>query len=202
MSSVTPPRQPAALFLTNDDDACALIAARPEAFLIGFILDQQIMVQKAFQSPRDLEQRVGTIEPAKLAVMPLDKLEAAFAEKPALHRYPKAMATRVRDAMQHVVEHYGGDVGELLFTAADRAEITKRLLALPGFGKQKTFTVVAVLTRQFGCPYTGWEDAAPSWGNLGDVNSHEDLAAYQLAKNTFKKARRAEAAAAAAGAAR
>jgi len=195
MITTAPPQAPAALYLTNDQDACELIATRPEAFLIGFILDQQVTVQKAFQGPCDLLERVGTIEPGKLAAMPLSMLEAAFSEKPALHRYPKAMAGRVHEAMRLVVDKYDGDAGKLLFTAADADEMTKRLLEIPGFGKPKAFVVVTVLALQFGMPFTGWEDQAPMWGTLGHVDSHEALKQYQHEKNAYKKARRAEEAA-------
>ena len=141
MTTTAPPKAPSALYLTDDQASCELIATLPEAFLIGFILDQQITVQKAFQGPSDLIDRIGTIEPKKLAAMPLAKLEDAFSEKPAIHRYPRAMAKRVHEAMQLIVDKYDGDAGKLLFTAADADEMTKRLLEIPGFGKPKAFTV-------------------------------------------------------------
>ncbi|MBC7643947.1 MAG: DNA repair protein [Thermoleophilia bacterium] len=192
MTTTAPPKAPSALYLTDNQASCELIATVPEAFLIGFILDQQVTVQKAFQGPSDLIDRVGTIAPKKLAAMRLDKLEAAFSEKPALHRYPRAMAQRVHEAMQLVVDRYDGDAGKLLFTASDADEMTKRLLEIPGFGKPKAFVVITVLALQFGMPFTGWEDKAPTWGTLGHVDSHEALKRYQHEKNAYKKARRAE----------
>ncbi|MBC7461851.1 MAG: hypothetical protein H7287_10860, partial [Thermoleophilia bacterium] len=79
------------LWLTDDPDAAALLAEAPAAFVIGFILDQQITVQKAFRGGLDLRARAGTIDAAQLAAVPLDQLAAAFAEKPALHPFPKAL---------------------------------------------------------------------------------------------------------------
>lgn len=189
---------PTHLWLTDDEAACRLLAERPEALLIGFILDQQVTVQKAFRGPLDLQERVGTIEPAGLAAMPLEQLERAFADKPALHRYPVAMAGRVREAMQLVVEQYGGDAGAIWRGATDLDELRSRLKALPGFGDAKIFSVVAVLARRFGVAVTGWEQGLPAYGTLGDVESLEDLAEYQRRKRAVKKARReAEAAKAA-----
>src|SRR5213083_2069568 len=100
---------PDALYFTNSDEANELLAREPLALLIGFALDQQVPVQTAFTGPLKLKQRLGTLDARKIASTDPAKLEAAFREKPAIHRFPGTMAQRVQDLASVVVEDYGGD---------------------------------------------------------------------------------------------
>ncbi|MCB0877753.1 MAG: hypothetical protein KDC46_02075 [Thermoleophilia bacterium] len=184
------------LWLTDDPDHCALLAENANAFLIGFILDQQVTVQKAFKGPWDLRDRIGTLDPAAIAAMPIAELEAAFAEKPALHRFPSAMAKRVHEAMRIVAETYAGDSARIWTEADDDlAELERRLKQIPGLGAGKLTSIAAILTNRCGMAFTGWQDAVCEYGTLGDVDSPEALHAYQAAKRAYKKAARATAAA-------
>jgi len=187
------------LWLTDDEAHCRLLAEDPNAFLIGFILDQQVTVQKAFRGPADLRERVGTLDPAAIAAMPLAQLEAAFADKPALHRFPSAMAARVHDAMRIVHEEYGGNAARLWWEAADFDDLRARLERIPGMGAGKLTSFAAVLNLQCGVPITGWESSVSEYGSLGDVDSPEALKAYQARKRAAKAAARAAAAAASPG---
>jgi uncharacterized HhH-GPD family protein len=181
------------LWLTDDPEHCRLIAENSAAFLIGFILDQQVTVQKAFRGPADLIDRVGTIEPAKLAKLRLEQLEAAFSEKPALHRFPSAMAKRVRDAMQIVVDEYEGDPARIWTDAEDVADVRRRLGALPGFGPGKVTVVLSVLAQRCGLELDGWQVDACDYGTLGEVDSPQALKDYQARKRAWMAARRAAA---------
>lgn len=181
------------LWLTDDEAHCRLLAEDPNAFLMGFILDQQVTVQKAFRGPADLRDRIGTLDPDAIAAMPLEQVEAAFAEKPALHRFPAAMAKRVREAMRIVAEEYGGNAARIWWEAADLDDLRNRLTAIPGLGAGKLTSMAAILDRQCGVPITGWEDAAGEYGTLGDVDSPEALKAYQARKRAYKAAARAAA---------
>lgn len=183
------------LWLTDDESHCRLLAQDPAAFVIGFILDQQVTVQKAFRGPADLHERIGTLEPEAIAALPLERLEAAFAEKPALHRFPSAMARRVRDAMRIVADEYDGNAARIWWEADGLADLEARLARIPGLGGGKVTSIVAVLARQCGVPITGWEQRIPVWGTLGDVDSQEALRAYQARKRAHKAAARAAAAA-------
>jgi uncharacterized HhH-GPD family protein len=174
---------PAALHFTDDLDACKLIAEDPFALLVGFAIDQQVTVQKAFAGPQVLRLRVGTLEPKKLAAM---DLVPAFAEKPAIHRFPGAMAERVRELAAVVAEEYDGDASRIWSEAKDSAELKKRIGALPGFGEMKIKSLGAVLAKQFGVKAA--EDLAPAHPTLGDVKSPEELERYQEWKRAYKKA--------------
>src|SRR5262245_32079492 len=118
---------PEALYFTDDEAACGLLAHDPFALLVGFAIDQQVPVQKAFAGPYVLKQRVGTLEPSRLAAI---DLEPAFREKPAIHRFPGAMATRVRELASVVAEEYGGDASRIWREANDTEDLEKRLSSL------------------------------------------------------------------------
>lgn len=182
------------LWLTDEAPHCRLIAEDANAFLIGYILDQQVTVQKAFRGPWDLRERIGTLEPAAIAAMPLEELNAAFAQKPALHRFPTAMAKRVHAAMAIVADTYGGNAARIWHEAADYGDLAERLAQIPGLGGGKLIGIAATLTLRCGVPFDGWQEHVPPYGALGNVDSPEALREYQRAKREFKKAARAAAA--------
>jgi uncharacterized HhH-GPD family protein len=174
------------LYFTDDPDACELIARDPFALLVGFAIDQQVPVQKAFAGPLALERRVGTLDPSALAEL---DLEPAFREKPAIHRFPGSMAARVRELAAVVSETYGGDASRIWGEAADADDLRQRLSALPGFGPMKVTTLAAVLAKRFDVAVAA--PLAPGHHSLGDVDSPQALADYQAAKRARKAAARA-----------
>src|SRR5881397_1456538 len=109
---------PDALYFTNSDEANELLASEPLALLIGFALDQQVPVQTAFSGPLKIKERLGTLE---IADFDPAQVEAAFRAKPAVHRFPGAMAIRVQDLAALVEEEYGGDASRLWREASDSA---------------------------------------------------------------------------------
>jgi uncharacterized HhH-GPD family protein len=177
---------PDRLYFTDDDEACALIASDPFALLVGFALDQQITVQQAFAGPLRIKQRVGTLDPATIA---RTDLEPAFKEKPAVHRFPGSMATRVQDLAAAIVEDYGGKAERVWTEAADADDLRRRLGALPGFGDMKVRTIGAVLAKRFDVAVA--QPFVPEHMTLGDVDSPQKLVEYQTAKRAHKAAMRA-----------
>lgn len=180
---------PTHLWFTDDEEACRLLAADPFALLVGFALDQQITVQQAFAGPLRLEQRLGTLDPGAIAATDPARLEEAFKEKPAIHRFPGAMATRVQDLAQAVVDDFGGDAASVWRGAADAAELKQRIGSLPGFGEMKVWALASVLARRYGLGFA--EELLPSHRMLGDVDSPQALVAYQAAKRAYKASLRA-----------
>jgi uncharacterized HhH-GPD family protein len=174
---------PKALWFTDDPKACELLAAEPFALLVGFAIDQQVTVQKAFAGPYVLKQRAGTLDPRKLAKMDLGE---AFSTTPAIHRFPGAMAQRVQELASVVSQEYGGDASRIWNDAADTGDLRKRIGALPGFGEMKIKSLGAVLAKQFGVKSA--EGLAPDHPTLGDVTSPEELDRYQSWKRAYKKA--------------
>ena len=181
--------KPDRLHFTGVDEADALIARDPFALIVGFALDQQVSVPTAFAGPLKLQQRLGTLEPGAIATTDPGRLEAVFREKPAIHRYPGSMATRVQDLAATVVDEYGGDAERIWRDAADGADLRARISALPGFGEMKVKALSAVLAKRFGVRTA--EEIAPSHPTLGDVDSPEALEAYQAKKRAYKASLRA-----------
>ena len=97
-----------------EPEANELLTRSPLALLIGMVLDQQVPLERAFSAPLDLVRRLGH-EPtaAELAEFDPDALAGIFSERPALHRYPKAMATRVQDLARPIVEQYDGEAEQV-----------------------------------------------------------------------------------------
>jgi uncharacterized HhH-GPD family protein len=172
---------PDRLYFTDSDEANALIASDPMALLIGFALDQQVSVQKAFAGPLAIHERIGTLDATALAEADLDPV---FRARPAIHRFPGSMATRVHDLAVHIRDNYDGDAGRVWGDAAESAQLRANLAALPGFGEMKIKALGAVLAKRFGVPAA--QDLVPPHPTLGDVDSAQALLEYQSAKRAHK----------------
>ena len=172
---------PERLYFTESDAANALIASDPMALLVGFALDQQVTVQKAFSGPLVIKERLGTLDAAGLASA---DLEPIFRAKPAVHRYPGAMAKRVQALAAHVRDRYDGDAARVWTEAADGSALRANLAGLPGFGEMKVKALGAVLAKRFGVEAA--QELVPSHPTLGDVDSAQALADYQEAKRIHK----------------
>jgi uncharacterized HhH-GPD family protein len=174
------------LHYTDDEAANRLIAKDPMALLIGFALDQQVPVQKAFSGPKVLLERLGTLDPRRLAAVDDATLEAAAKGPPALHRFPGAMAKRIHALATALVDDYDGDASRIWTDATDAHDLERRIGALPGFGGMKVRSLLAVLHKRLGVQLPGMDDALPSYPTLGDVDSAEALEAYQARKRAYK----------------
>jgi len=175
---------------TGNPEADRLISQDPTALLIGFCLDQQVPVEWAFMGPLRMRERIGTLDPAKIAGMDPARLEAAFRTPPALHRYPASMARRVHALCAAVATVYGGDASRIWREATDARDLERRFVALPGFGAEKAKIMVAVVAKQFGVELQGWEKIAPSHPTLADVHTVAEREAYQTQKRAHKAAMR------------
>jgi uncharacterized HhH-GPD family protein len=180
---------PDRLHFTDSDEANELLAREPLALLIGFVLDQQVSVQTAFTGPSKIKERLGTLDAGKIATTEPDRLEAAFRERPAVHRFPGSMATRVRDLCALVEAEYGGDASRLWREAHDSSELRRRIAELPGFGEMKVRTLASVLSKRFGVKAA--DGLVPNHPTLGDVDSREALEHYQSLKREYKAKMRA-----------
>ena len=169
------------LHFSDSDEANALIAQDPLALLVGFALDQQVPVQKAFAGPLALRERLGSFDAATLAEA---DLEPVFRERPAIHRFPGSMAQRVHDLAVYIRDRYDGDAARVWTDAADAHELRANLAALPGFGEMKIKALGAVLAKRFGVEAAA--DLVPWHPTLGDVDSPQALADYQAAKRAHK----------------
>ncbi len=176
---------------TGDDEADRLLAAEPLALLIGFALDQQVTVQKAFSGPAELQRRIGHLDAARIAAMDPAELDVVFRERPALHRFPGAMAGKVQALCAAIATDYGNDAGRVWSDATDGQDLQRRLLGLPGIGDMKARSLIAILGKQFHVVLPGLDGVMPTHPTLGDVDSPEALADYQAAKRAHKAELRA-----------
>lgn len=188
----------ARLQLTSDPAADALLSEEPFALLTGMLLDQQVPMETAFAGPRKIVERLGTIDPHRIADCDPDDFAALCAETPAVHRFPGSMAKRIQDLARAIVDDYDGDTASL-WTAGDPngAEVLRRLKALPGFGEQKARIFLALLGKQYGVTPSGWRAAAGDYGKAGthmsiadvvDKGSLEQVRAYKKKMKAEKKA--------------
>jgi len=188
-----------ALSLPIDAKANELLKRSPLALLTAMVLDQQVPLEKAFSSPYELTQRLGHEPTApELADYDTDALVELFAQRPALHRFPKAMAARVQEVCRILVERYDGDAAKLWSEAKDGKELLKRISDLPGFGKQKAQIMVALLGKQYGVQPKGWREAAGTFGeakvyySVADIVDEKSLVKVREHKQQMKAAAKAE----------
>jgi uncharacterized HhH-GPD family protein len=172
---------PAQLYFTESTEANRLIASDPMALLIGFVLDQQVTVQKAFSGPLALRERLGTLDAAALADADLEPL---FREKPAIHRFPGSMAGRVHELAVHVRDEYDGEATRVWTDATDADSLRANIEALPGFGEMKVKSLGAVLAKRY--KVKAAKALVPPHPTLGDVDSAQALVDYQAAKREHK----------------
>ncbi|WP_037494144.1 HhH-GPD-type base excision DNA repair protein [Solirubrobacter soli] len=169
------------LHFTGNDEADRLLVDDAFALLVGFALDQQVPVQKAFMGPYVLRERLGTLDVGAVAAAELDPI---FRERPAIHRFPGAMATRVHELAQHVLERYDGDAARVWTEPTTTEELRANLAGLPGFGEMKIKALGSVLFKRFGVELA--EPLIPWHPTLGDVDSPAALKGYQAAKKVHK----------------
>ncbi len=179
---------PEALYFTESQEANELIARDPLALLIGFALDQQVTVPTAFSGPLKLRQRIGALDASRIATLDPAALEEAFRQKPAIHRFPGAMARRVQELCALVVDEYGGRAERVWIEATDAADLRKRIGALPGFGEMKITGLGSVLALRFGVEAAA--ELVPAHPCLGGVDSPQALAEYQAAKRAHRETQR------------
>ncbi|HEY7927528.1 MAG: HhH-GPD-type base excision DNA repair protein [Candidatus Dormibacteria bacterium] len=177
---------------TGNPEADALIARDPLALLIGFCLDQQITVEKAFTGPLDIKNRLGTLDARELAGIDSGRFEAAFRERPAIHRFPASMAGRVQALCAIVANDYGNDAAAIWSGVHDAAELRARLRALPGFGEMKARIVLGVVVKQLNVKPKGWETLVPDYPTLADVHTVAEREEYQAGKRAWKASMRAQ----------
>ena len=182
---------PERLYFTGHEDADRLIAQEPLALLIGFALDQQVTVPTAFMGPQKLKERLGALDANAIAEMDPADLEAAFREKPAVHRFPGNMSKRVQELCATISDEYDGHAERVWTDAKDGDDLRTRIGALPGFGQMKTTSLGAVLAKRF--DVAAAQELVPNHPTLGDVDSAEALERYQTAKREHKAKMRAQA---------
>ncbi len=181
------------LYVTGDADADGLLGRDPNALVIGMLLDQQVPLEWAFRGPHTLRERLGHLEPDRIAAMDEDAFVAVCCQKPAIHRFPAAMGRRVQALCAALVADHDGSAEALWSDAPDGRTLAKRLRSLPGFGPEKTKIFIALLAKRFAVRPDGWEAAAGVFADdqprsIADCADAESLAAVRAWKQAQKAA--------------
>jgi uncharacterized HhH-GPD family protein len=188
----------ASLPITGDPAADELLVRDPLALVIGMLLDQQVPMEWAFRGPSTLRDRLGRLDAAAIAAMPVDDLEAVFKEKPALHRYPGSMAKRTHALCEHVVAEYDGDAGKIWTGTDDPKVLFERIRALPGYGDEKARIFLAILGKRLRVAPAGWREYAGPFADehprsVADIDSPENLQRVRAWKQAQKAAKKSKA---------
>jgi len=184
------------LYITGDDSIDALLNSDSTAVLIGMLLDQQIPMERAFTGPATLRDRLGHLDAARIAAMDVDEFVAICAAKPAIHRFPSSMGTRVHELCVALTQQYHGDATNIWADVDTGDELYRRLRALPGFGDEKSRIFIALLGKRLGVQPTGWRTAAGHFGDdtprsVADIDSPTALVAVREWKQANKASKAA-----------
>jgi uncharacterized HhH-GPD family protein len=165
-----------AFYLTGNAAADQLLAADPNAVLLGMVLDQQVTMEKAFTGPAVIAERMGgQLDVAAIAAADPEEFAALCAKPPAVHRFPGSMAGRVQGVCQVLVRDWDGQASRMYASATTGEGLKKLIASLPGFGEQKASIFVALLGKRFGVTPPGWEKAAGGYGRDGTFVSVADI---------------------------
>ena len=181
------------LFITGDSAADDLLNNDGIALLIGMLLDQQVPMEWAFAGPATLRQRLGHLDPEKVAAMSEDDLVGVCCVRPAIHRFPAAMGKRIHALCASIAAGYPSGVDRLWLDAEDGSDLYRRLRTLPGFGDEKAKIFIAVLGKRQGVQPAGWREAAGAFGDdvprsVADIHSPESLQVVREWKKAQKAA--------------
>jgi uncharacterized HhH-GPD family protein len=183
------------LYITGDTTADKLLNTNANALLIGMLLDQQVPMEWAFAGPATLKQRLGHLDPKKIAAMDVDEFVSICCEKPAIHRFPGSMGKRIHEVCEALVADYKGNAANIWKGVGDAGEVYRRLRALPGYGDEKSKIFVALLAKTQGVDLDGWREAAGKFGDdtprsVADIHDEESLGKVREWKKAQKAAKK------------
>ena len=183
------------LYITGDAAADNLLNTDANALLLGMLLDQQVPMEWAFAGPSTLKERLGHLDPGKIAAMPEDDFVSICCEKPAIHRFPGSMGKRIHQVCAVVADQYDGDAANLWTGVDSGKELFRRLKALPGYGDEKSKILVAILGKTQGVAPEGWRTAAGKFGDdvprsVADITDEASLGRVRDWKKAQKAAKK------------
>ena len=183
------------LHITGDPAADQLLSNDAFALLVGMLLDQQVTMESAFAGPEKIRTRLGSISPEAIAEYEPAGFVEIFKERPAVHRFPGSMASRVQELAATVQRDWKGDATAIWNQGdPDGQEVLRRLKGLPGFGEQKARIFLALLGKQCGLQAQGWREAAGAYGqesaflSVADIVDPESLQKVRANKQAAKAA--------------
>ena len=190
-----------AIQITGDAHADAVLTDSPFALLVGMMLDQQYPMEHAFRGPAKVLDRFGSLEPAAIATADPAAFKALCSTPPAIHRFPGSMAERLQTLAAIVEERYAGHAERIWTQASSGADLLKRVMELPGFGRQKAQIFTALVAKQLDVRPDGWQQAVGDYALEGyrSVADVVDPASLQKVRDFKQEKKRAAKAAQASG---
>lgn len=182
------------LHITGEPAADALLSDNANALVIGMLLDQQVTMEKAFAGPAVIAERLGgDLDVARIAAMDPEEFVVLCSQRPAIHRFPRAMAGRIQELCRVLVDDFQGDAANLFASASTGEELLRSVEALPGFGAQKAKIFVALLGKQWNVTPDGWREASGDYGlegyrSVADITDAESLRRVRETKRAAKAA--------------
>jgi uncharacterized HhH-GPD family protein len=183
------------LYITGNEASDGLLNSDGTALLVGMLLDQQVPMEWAFAGPATLRQRLGHLDPARIAAMDVEDFVAVCCAKPAIHRFPASLGRRIHDLCTVLVGRYGGRGEDVWRGVGSGEELYRRLRELPGYGEEKSRIFVAILAKTQGVAPDGWQAAAGTFGDdlprsVADATDPDSLARVREWKKAQKAAKR------------
>ncbi len=185
------------LDVTDDAAADVLLNTDGTALLIAMLLDQQVAIEWAFKGPATLRERLGHLDAATIAALDLDEFVTVCCTKPAIHRYPAVMGKRIHALCAALDDTYDGQGANLWSDVASGKELKRRLIALPGYGPEKTKIFTAILAKRFGVMPDGWQavagpfadDQPRSVADMGSAEMRQVVREWKSAQKTAGKSK-------------
>jgi uncharacterized HhH-GPD family protein len=179
--------------ITGNNDADLLLEKDPLALLIGMLLDQQVTMEKAFAGPLAIKERMGSLDVKKIANMSEGKFLDLFREKPAIHRFPSSMASRVQKMCQILINDFDGKAQSVWQGQKSAQDVYDRLRTLPGYGDEKAKIFIAILVKRLGYSFDGYKKVAAPFSDSQPRTVADVADAKTLEKvHAFKKAQKAK----------
>ncbi|MGW2539696.1 HhH-GPD-type base excision DNA repair protein [Kitasatospora sp. NPDC001574] len=183
--------------IAQNTEADALLSRSALALLTGVLLDGAATAW-AFTGPLTIARRLGRDDLDAQWIAEQDPLRfaAVLAARPTVHDYPALTARRLQEMCRFLLARHDGRAAAVWEGAATGRHLLSRAAELPGFGRQKSQILVALLGKQYGVRPEGWREAAGCFGDDGvhrsvaDVTCPDDLEkvhAYRLQERAAAK---------------
>lgn len=125
---------------------------QPVEFFYGVIFDQGILADRAWKAPEKLKQRLGHLDPHKIAGMGEEELKKKiFVAGKSLHRYRK-IANWLIESSRLLVSRYQGNPTKMWNDNPRSDDLQRRFEEFKGIGQKKASMAANILVRDYGVP--------------------------------------------------
>jgi endonuclease III len=125
------------------------IEKTPHFFVLGCIMDRQVIAPRAWILPYRISQIIKSTDFCDFLTLDLSKTEKIFIEN-SLHRMPSLMARCFYDAIQRIHSDYSGDASNIwkMGNPSSR-DVVQRFLQFNGVGQKISTMATNILVREF-----------------------------------------------------